>query len=299
MAVVVLPSDGEGPVTSTERLAPSVGFEAAIMARSVLKASMVPGESCPGDSALRCRRRGPRPSRRRSPTVKVRARRSRGMRPRIGRLNSSRSCSSRRSRGSTACRAKAPPMPRISPAISPANIVSTGRGDTGASGREAVVSTRIVGSPPARSVCRRASCALAVSGPVRPSSSPAATRASSSAMRGSSCARNSAVRSATTARAKAFASCCASRGSPASAVTATMLLCATGAASTRSSRACGLVSSSPRSSITRAATSRVVTRCAAVSTSRVGSLLSRSSDSPLSSRVSEGTGVTRRSASAW
>ena len=85
IAVVVLPSGGDGPVIRMERLLPSSRRWAASIVRSVLKDSRVVGDSSPGGRAARRFSRGPIPQRR-SPSVNVRARFSLGTRASIGRL---------------------------------------------------------------------------------------------------------------------------------------------------------------------------------------------------------------------
>src|SRR3954463_5949171 len=92
IAVVVLPSDGDGLVTRIDVERASWRREADSVAPSVRYASIVDGESDSGASA-------PAPC----------ARASFGMRARIGRPYSRRSCSSRRSRGASAWGGDAPP----------------------------------------------------------------------------------------------------------------------------------------------------------------------------------------------
>ncbi len=97
--------------------------------------------------------------------------------------------------------------------------------------------------------------------------------------------------------AKPLASACAPLAVSAVAVMATMLLCATGAAEMWLSRPRG-VRGLLRSLFTRSATAPDLTSRDTVSTSRVGSLDSRTRGRPTSASVSVVTGVTRRSASA-
>ena len=85
MAVVVLPSWGDGPVIRMERPSLSAPRWAASIVRSVLNDSSVMGDSSPGGRACRRFSRGPNPQRR-SPNENVRARFSLGTRARIGRL---------------------------------------------------------------------------------------------------------------------------------------------------------------------------------------------------------------------
>ena len=128
-------------------------------------------------------------------------------------------------------------MPSTSPPRIPAARVSTGRGAAGASGATALVWRRSVGSPP---VAQRLELlelvAQLIGAAVTPAPSPAATRSRRRGRIASSWRRSSAVRSATTPRAKPLARSRARSGVAASAVTATMLLCATGSADTLSTR---------------------------------------------------------------
>jgi hypothetical protein len=80
--------------------------------------------------------------------------------------------------------------------------------------------------------------------------------------------------------------------------TVTMLLDATGVASTLASSS-GALTSSPSAPTTRRATTRVSISRAIVSTSRVGSEDSCGNPSPMRLALSGGTGVIKRSALAW
>ena len=110
-------------------------------------------------------------------------------------------------------------------------------------------------------------------------------------MRLSTWSLNFSVRSSTTASANVFARFCAETAVGPFAVTTTRLLCASGSAVTSFSSERPLRSVC-RFSFALRATSIVVTRLAAVETSRVGSLDAVIGLSPVSVTLSRGTGVT-------
>ena len=174
------------------------------------------------------------------------------------------------------------------------------RGETGVSGTEAGVSSRIVGSGPLRSPSSAASCVN--SGCVSVLVAFLSPLTWSMFLRRLVIARSSsrcscAVRSSTAARPKALASACAWRGELDDAVMETMLLPATGSTLISLSSASG-DSRRRRSCPTARATSTLRISRAAVVTSRVGSLARRMRPSPRTVVWSSGTGVMSMSACA-
>jgi hypothetical protein len=174
------------------------------------------------------------------------------------------------------------------PSTRPATLRFGHDGEVGLSAR---VSTRSVGLSPARSVRRPASSTFSGSAAWPGASLIDCTRGSSAAMRLSTCSWNLSVRTSTAASATVLARFWADTALGPFAVTATRLLWAIGSAFTSFSSERGL--RSVRSfSFARRATSIVVTRPAAVVTSRVGSLEAVISPSVASVVLSRGTGVT-------